>query len=448
MDPAQSSVTPNRAHSAYQRSHEPQGLQPRGLSLARRTCRLRDVRLHDRSPAENTNMLSSDDVGMASAATRRTAKDRLTWTIGLVDMPARWTGARGVPGIDQHDWDTGALRFVGHKRQELKERPAMQNGALRLPSPHPRANVLEVFKRYSSLRALSLPNDALADRMVHILGKAGLLPGQAPEPSCCGACAFLLQPIPKPPMPIAHVLDRAAAVDGAVRVRSDIRHTQVNAEHLIHSKRLRLLKVTHGEQIPFATDQDQIGFAVAGLKQWALPRTADERDRLPPVQGPDRHRRVRQGKRQDAVIVGNRRVGPEGARGALVRFVGVSNLCQCPNGHLGRESKLLTYLRVAQPLQGKLAKGARLPGNGAEVVTRRIGRLKRALEHGGLWQRRLQFQLSNEFHVVKYSPYIRLPQPDSSRSRRPEAWCESSLRRAVHSSARAKARRHPERIKR
>jgi len=71
-------------------------LKPAGLSLARQPRCLRDVRLHDSSPAENTNVLSSDRISMTSAATRYAEEGCLIGTIGLVDMPARRAGARGV----------------------------------------------------------------------------------------------------------------------------------------------------------------------------------------------------------------------------------------------------------------------------------------------------------------------------------------------------------------
>ncbi len=90
-------------------------------------------------------------------------------------MTARGAGTRGIPRIDQHNGNARQCRLVANKGLQLKERPAMQNGALRLPSPHPRANVLEIFKRNPTLRALSLPNDAFADRVVDILGKARFL---------------------------------------------------------------------------------------------------------------------------------------------------------------------------------------------------------------------------------------------------------------------------------
>src|SRR6266545_742308 len=73
---------------------------------ARQPCCLRDVRLYDGSPAKNTNVPGSDRIGMTSAATQYAAEGCLIGTIGLVDMPARWTSAGGIPRIDQGDTNT------------------------------------------------------------------------------------------------------------------------------------------------------------------------------------------------------------------------------------------------------------------------------------------------------------------------------------------------------
>src|SRR6266545_2959074 len=199
-------------------------LKPVSLSLARQPRCLRDVRLHDSSPAENTNVLSSDRIGMTSAATRYAEEGCLIGTIGLVDMPARRAGARGITGIDQHDGDARQCCLVADEGLQLKERPAMQNGALRLPSPHPCADVLEVFKRNRPLCALSLPNNAFADRVVDILCEAGFLSRQRPEPSLCRERPFLLEFVTQPPSPIPHALDGTATVDRAVAIRGDVRH--------------------------------------------------------------------------------------------------------------------------------------------------------------------------------------------------------------------------------
>ncbi len=100
-------------------------LKDLGLSLARQPRCLRDVRLHDGSPAQNTNVPGSDCISMTSAATLNAFDGGLGFAVRLVDMAARRTCARGVVGIDQDDRDTCKRCFIGNIRLQLKERPAM-----------------------------------------------------------------------------------------------------------------------------------------------------------------------------------------------------------------------------------------------------------------------------------------------------------------------------------
>jgi hypothetical protein len=117
-------------------------LKPVDLSLARTPCVFRDVRLHDGSPAKNTYVLSSDCVGMTSAAPRHTTEARLIGAVGLVDISTCWTCATWIPRINQHHGNTGPLCFVANKEAKLSERPAMQLSALLSASPRPRVNTL------------------------------------------------------------------------------------------------------------------------------------------------------------------------------------------------------------------------------------------------------------------------------------------------------------------
>src|SRR5262245_13551134 len=80
----------------------------------RRVC-LRDVWLYDGSPAKNTNVLGSDRSGMTSAATRYTAERGLRATIAFVGMTTRWTTARGVARIDQHNRKACTRRRIGDR---------------------------------------------------------------------------------------------------------------------------------------------------------------------------------------------------------------------------------------------------------------------------------------------------------------------------------------------
>jgi hypothetical protein len=64
--------------------------------------------------------------------------------------------------------------------------------------------------------------------VIHILGKAGLLPGQAFEPTAATLGAFLLQLVPEASMPIAYLLNRCARMHASIAINSDIGHTEVN----------------------------------------------------------------------------------------------------------------------------------------------------------------------------------------------------------------------------
>jgi len=159
----------------------------------------------------------------------------------------------------------------------------MQNGALRLPSPDPRANALEVFKRNPTLRALSLPNDAFADRVVHVLGKAILLSGQLAQPPLCRQGTLLLKPISEPPLAVAHAFHRTPAVDHAVRVGGDIRHAQVDPDHIVDILGVGFLDLAHREQIPCTTHQRQVDLTALRLEQGPLACATDEGDGLSPI---------------------------------------------------------------------------------------------------------------------------------------------------------------------
>lgn len=371
-----------------------------GLSLAQTPCVLRDVRLHDGSPAKHTHVLSSNGVGMTSAATRHTTERGLIGAIGLVCVSAGETAARGIPGIDQHHGNTGPPCFVADTGAELKERPTMQLSTLLPPSPHPRANAVQIFKAHRSLRAFGSLYNAFADRVIYVFGKTALFASklfQAP-PRRFGAALLEFR---SPPLAIPHIVQHAAAVVRSVRVAGDVGDTQVNPKHVVNVLWIGFLHRARYQQIPVATVEQQIAFALPGVQHLPLAFAAHERDGLSPGKGPDRERRVGQRKREDAVIVGDTDKRSECALRARVPFVGITHFRQTTHGHLGRQAKLVTHIVVDQFLQRVLSKRARLPGHMTDVVACSICLLQGALQGGLLVRRREQFDVGDDFHILK-----------------------------------------------
>src|SRR6185436_1723833 len=178
----------------------------------------------------------------------------------------------------------------------------MQLSALLPSSPHPRAYPLEVFKADRPLCAFGTLNQTLADRMIHVFGKTTLLTGELFEPPPRRFRAFLLELRSQPPMPVAHVVDGSAAIDRAVRVAGDVGHAQIDPKHVVSILGVEFFALACHQQIPVSLLKQQVAFALLPGKQDSLACTADERDHLPPAEGPDRNGRVGQGEGENTLI--------------------------------------------------------------------------------------------------------------------------------------------------
>jgi len=293
-----------------------------------------------------------------------------------------------------------AQRLIGDKGLQLGEAPRMEGCALRPPSPHPRANVRQIFDGYRPLCAFGLRNNPFGETVVDIPGKAGFLPSQDFEPMAAALRALRLKLLPKPTMPIAHVVDRAPAVDFPIAIDGDIRHAQVDPQNTFHIKRVGFVAIDGSEQVPLPPHEGKVAFAALEWQHRALVCATDKGNGQALIECPDRYGRVRQCKRENAIIVGNRGCGTKRTLGLGIKLVGVSHFRQRTNNHLRRQPKGFSYVVVAQLLERKLAKRAAFPRDLADMVTRRIRRYKRANQGVSLFRRGQEFQLHCQFHIV------------------------------------------------
>src|SRR5579859_7216451 len=296
------------------------GRQHVGLSLARLPCGLRDMRLHDGSPAHTTDILRSDHIGMASATTRSTANGRVVGAVGRCDMAACRTGLRGIPWIDEGHTNTCPRSRVDDIDVQLNERPALHNGALRRLSPHPRTNVREGFTRTPPLRAAHRPNHACADRVGDSRGNAGFRPRPVFEPPRGQHGALLLEPGSPPPMPISHAVHRLLAIVPARSVPMLVipRSLPPTSSSAIVSD---VSIATGHTQLPCPAHQRQVAFAVSEGEHLPRRRTTHNPHRVSPGKRPERDGRVGDGTREHAIVGGNGGVGAKRAIGLRIQRV-------------------------------------------------------------------------------------------------------------------------------
>jgi hypothetical protein len=127
---------------------------------------IRAARLAYDRPATNGDR--SDYVSVPSVGTLRTQEVRLRFPVCFRAMPAGRTRPGRIARINKLDRHTAQARFVAHELLQLVKRPRLQDRTLRLPSPHPRLNVLQIFERNLTLRALSRRYELFGDHMVGV----------------------------------------------------------------------------------------------------------------------------------------------------------------------------------------------------------------------------------------------------------------------------------------
>ena len=195
---------------------------------------------------------------------------------------------------------------------------------------------------------------------------------------------------------VANVLDMRAAVGRAVTIDGDVRHAKINAQHAVNFVRRRLVYDADGKQVEHALAVHEIGFAASRGQQRELAVAAHKRDRLPPVECPDRDAPVVDVPPQNPVVVGNRAVLGVRTLFVAIEPVAVADLGQHADDQLRRQAEPCAQLAIAALLEIIGAKGLLVPGKRARGVGSRIGRFKRALERVSLSRRWLELHLRDD----------------------------------------------------
>ncbi len=299
--------------------------------------------------------------------------------------------------------NTRHVRLIADKRPQLSKRPGMECCALRPSSPHPRANMGQIFNRYRALCAFGLRNHPFRQDMVHIFCKPLFLTGKYPQPAAAAFGALLLELGSESSVAIPNVLDRVARMRFAIRVNGNVRHAHVDTQHALNIYRIGCIGIADGKQIPLPTHEGQIGFAMLTGQQGPLARSTHKRDRLPFVQCPDRHRRIRQCIGKDTIIIGNRRCWAKRPLHLPIPLVGIRNLRNTADDHLCAKTKLFPYRRIAALLERELAERAAIPRNLTDKGAGGVRPFKRLHQQQRLFWRGLKFQLCGYLHKVKYT---------------------------------------------
>ncbi len=319
-------------------------------------------------------------------------------TISFINTTARRASATCVSRINQNHRYANPFSLVFDKGAQLKERPTMQRCSLRLPNPYPVAYPFEIFEGNSASGVLSLSNDTFADVVVRPLGKPLFFAAKFAQATLSGFRVFTLKFLAQATMTETNVFDCLSRMNFAVRIRGDVDDSGVYTKRVSKLHWRRFFNIACCEQKVVSFGCSQIGFALSCLQQLALPFTAYERYSHAPIHRPDRDSGLLDLPAEDAFVVGNAASCLKSVLRFFVQLVSVGDFRNTTHGHLSRQAKLRTHLRVSEMVQFVLTEPLALPRRTADVVARGIRSFKGAFQCACLLWRGLKFDLRGQFH--------------------------------------------------
>src|SRR5262249_36316695 len=121
-------------------------------------------------------------------------------------------------------------------------------------------------------------NQPLADDMVGVFLKAPLATPELAQTAFGRLRSDLLKCLTTCPIPLAATLDMPTAERFAIAISCQIDNTQIDTQDTLCIERFGCLNLATDKQIPFSTDERQIGFAALCDQQPSLSLATDERN--------------------------------------------------------------------------------------------------------------------------------------------------------------------------
>ena len=348
------------------------------------------------------------DIRVLGVTARETSEGRLVGPVAPVDVAARGAFPRSIAWIDSQQQNSGENRFVCDKRSKLRERPTVQNCALRFPNRYPVSDSGQFLDRNSSAGAFGCLNDLLADNVIGVRGEPSLTPGKLLKFALGRARLLSLKFSAQSAMPVPDALDGFTAGRNSIRSARDLRHAEINSEKRICLNWRGLSSVTRSGQIKDTTRVDQVGLPALVGEQSELWDSGGESNLQTLAESANRDGLLLDVPSQNTGIVANRPTQTERTLHFLIEFVGICDLRNAADCDLRRQPEFTPQRGVGQRVYAVLSKLLRLPCLLRNPVARLVDSLKRFQQRSGLRWVGEQLHFGGESHCPYYNTETRL----------------------------------------
>ncbi len=260
---------------------------------------------------------------------------------------------------------------------------------------------LEFFKGDPASGALRSIDDVLGDDVVGGGLVSGLFPGDGFELSSGSSRPVALE-VASPMLKLPTVLfDSRSAVDLPIAVDGEITDPEIDAQELLNVSFFGRFYVTGTADVKDALDEHQINLTLAVLEQRPLVVATNVVDLESATERPDRDSVVAHDAK-DTVVVGLGGMLTKGPLLAFEDFVGIGNLGNATNSHLGAQVESTSDLVVDELVKIEHFEGLGLPSLSGYPVASLVAGLERCLECGVLFVCGHELDVGYELHSLKY----------------------------------------------
>ena len=328
-------------------------------------------------------------------------------SVPIVDGSAYPAPFGGAGRIDERNGNAGQPRFVRDKAAKLAERPIVKLCPVPASGLNPVSDVRQVLKTYRTPGALRGGNERLRNAMVRVGLKSPLFAGEFAEAALGGPRAPALKASFPARKLDADALDPGSRIGPPVAVEGQIDDAKIDAKHIGDADLFRVRHVADAGEIPLAAHVHQIDFALSVGQQGALAFTANEGDLHPARQRPDRDK-IAAAKADNAIIVGLSCETPKRALHFLVDLVAIGHLGDAAHCGLRRQIEHRPRIAVGHLVQIELPEFSICESLGREKIASLIAALKRLAQRAGLRLVRLQLDVRNQLHILKYGDVFKM----------------------------------------
>lgn len=325
--------------------------------------------------------------------------------IGFGSMATVVALLTGMSRINEDHGHTSECSLVRNILPQLKEPPICVSWPLWASGLNPLPYACQVFQSNGCSGALRRVHETLGNTVIGILLKPGLSTFELVQFAACGSGPMLLQFVTSLRKTLAFLFHLRATVDCAIGVHRQIDDPEINTQDALNSHLVRFKDIAHDRNVEHAFDVHQIDFALAKGQQGTLPLATLIRDGQPARHSPDREVGIR-AEAKNPVIIGLGRIAFKAPSGCAIQFIGISNFGNTAYRHLRCQAKLCPTALVGQFVQGKLAKGLRVPRLARQPIACTIRRLERLKERCVLGFGRSEFEIGHQFHGLKYGTSV------------------------------------------